>query len=368
MKIAVYFDLPAGGASRHVAEITKRLEKKHDIAVFHNLPQTFVTRKLNHLVSDIESIVIQRFKQYFQARQIDAGGYDLVFVSHDRHSQAPWILRYLKTPTVFLCQEPTRAYFEYFLRIDPKLPLINRLYESVNRYLRKQIEVGNARFACKIICNSLFSAESIFRAYGLSAHVIYPGVDTTMYYPVKSKKKNQILIVGNHEPQKALAEAVIVLSLVSKATRPGLLVISPRKVDNAELVKLAKVKKVKMKILSGISDRALRQAYSESILTLGLAHLEPFGLSVVESLACGTPVIAVNEGGFRETVAHGRTGILIEREPQKIAQAIQSLIEDRSKLTALGERGKKVVHHHFTWDRSYNQFERIFYENLRHHR
>src|SRR5258706_5737477 len=162
MKIAVYYDLPPGGGSRTMEEILYRLAKHHQLDIFHNRPQTFKPPFLKHLLADIESIFLQRYKQASQAKDIDSKKYDLVFVSHDRHSQAPWILRFLNTPTVFLCQEPTRAYFEYFLRIDPRLPLINRFYETLNRLLRKSLEITNARSATTIIANSVYSTESLF--------------------------------------------------------------------------------------------------------------------------------------------------------------------------------------------------------------
>lgn len=362
MNIALYYDLPQGGANRTMEEIEEILAKEHTLTRYANLPQSFSPSFLRHFFADVESILLQRFKQKYQAKKIDEKRYDLVFVTHDRHSQAPWVLRYLKTPTVFLCQEPTRAYFEYRLRIDPSLPLVNKIYETLNRSLRKQIEINNARHATSVVANSHYSSESIDRAYGLESTPIHLGIDAKKYYPEKTHKKNQVIVIGNNEPQKDLPLAIRSVSLIDKSIRPRLIIASPRKVDNSDLVRLAKRLKVKLTIMVGLNQEGLRHQYSQSVATLATAHLEPFGLSVVESLACGTPVVAVREGGFRETVDSGITGLLTDRKPEKIARAMTKIILDKVMAKRMGERGRHVVIKKFTWENTVKKLNEVFYE------
>jgi glycosyltransferase involved in cell wall biosynthesis len=54
---------------------------------------------------------------------------------------------------------------------------------------------------------------------------------------------------------------------------------------------------------------------------------EDFGMSPVESMACGTPVIGVNDGGLKETILDGETGILIHPEckPSDIVKAVKKI-------------------------------------------
>lgn len=368
MKIAIYYDVPAGGAFRTMEEEIKLLRLKHEIVVYHNLKPIFTPPILTRFFKDCESIIFQRFRQRAQAAEIDRQKFDVVYVSHDRHSQAPWILRFLKTPTVFLCQEPTRAYFEEFLKIDPHLPLTNRIYESINRYLRKNIEIHNASFAKAIVANSVYSTESIFRAYGLKSTPVYLGIDREEYFPESLSKRNQIFIIGNHEPQKALPFAIEVFSKIDKRIRPRLVIGSPRDGDHSELKSLAKKLGVDLEIKVGLHPGELRNIYSRSKITLAVAYLEPFGLSVIESLACGTPVVAVREGGFKETIVNGKTGLLVPRDAAKIAGEIQSLLTHKLKREEMGRAGVKEVRGRFTWKNTVDQLEKIFYENSRRHR
>lgn len=368
MKIAIFYDLPAGGASRTMEEVSKILSKRHKLTFFHD-PKVFSFSKNNRLFQDLESIDFQRHKQQSLARKIDSQNFDICFVSHDRHSQAPWVLRFLKTPTVFLCQEPTRAYFEEFLHIDPQLPFHKRLYESLNRKIRKQIEITNAHFATRVVANSYYSVESIFRAFGISSTPIHLGVDRKEYHPENIVKKNQVVVVGNNEPQKDLPLAVNSVALIDKSIRPTLVIASPRNSDMHEIEKLAKKKQVKLNLLTGLDQNGLRKVYCQSKLTLALARLEPFGLSVIESMACGTPVIAVNEGGFKETVINNKTGLLVERDPQSIADAVTSLLTNTKMISMMGDRGAKYAVSTFTWDNTVKKLEKIFNEtkNIRHH-
>lgn len=371
MKIAVYQNLPPGGARTCLDEIVSLLHKDHDVHLFSEpfdeLPDGF----FNRVISDWRALVTQKFKQKKLAETIDSAKFDIVLVTHDQFLQSPWVLRYLKTPAVFLCQEPTRSYCEYFLRIPADWPLVNRLYESVIRLLRKKYEEENANFADLVVANSCYSAESLFRAYGVNAQPVLLGYNPNQFYQEKTPKLNQVLIVGNDEPQKNLDLAINALAEI-EGDRPKLVIKSPRQYDHSRLEKLARSKNLELEIVESRTRDQLRELYSASILTLATARLEPFGLSVVESMACGTPVVAVNEGGFRETVIHGQTGFLVERDSSAIAKAIGDLLKHPDKAREMGQAGVKHVAANFTWDKTVSHLVKLFEDvknrKRRHHR
>jgi glycosyltransferase involved in cell wall biosynthesis len=362
MKIAIYYDLPFGGASVAMSEIISLLSKKHIIEEFHNISPSINSLPPERLQKDFESIVLQYFKQRKQAKIINNQSYDLVFVCHDRHFQAPWILRFLNKPTVFLCQEPTRAFFEKFLDVDPNLPLLNRFYERLNRLIRKNIEIKNASYATRIISNSSFSRASIKKAYGKDSTPIYMGVNTNNFYKETLKIKNQVVVVGNNEPQKNLSLAILSVGNIDKFVRPSLVIVSPRSRLKKDIIDLADKNKVSLEIKETIDTSEVRKIYNESICLLAVAKLEPFGLSVVESLACGTPVVAINDGGFRETVIDKDTGFLVEDRKEAIAIAIIKLIKNKNLREKMGKQGIEDVHKRFLWPGIVKKIEKVFYE------
>src|SRR5205085_1240864 len=85
--------------------------------------------------------------------------------------------------------------------------------------------------------------------------------------------------------------------------------------------------------------------------SLALLHpirfAEPFGLSVVESMACGTPVIAYPRGSMREIVDHGRTGFLVDTAEAAAATVAAAAGLDRAECRRIAERrfsARRMIH------------------------
>jgi glycosyltransferase involved in cell wall biosynthesis len=77
---------------------------------------------------------------------------------------------------------------------------------------------------------------------------------------------------------------------------------------------------------------------------------EPFGITPVEAMACGTPVIGAEVGGIQFTVLHGETGLLVPpNDPRALAARLARLHDDPALARRLGEAGLKRVRREFTW-------------------
>ena len=75
---------------------------------------------------------------------------------------------------------------------------------------------------------------------------------------------------------------------------------------------------------------------------------EPFGLVVVEAMACGIPVVATRSGGPEEVIRHGETGLLVDVErPDQMAEAIIRLMEDAGLRARLAAAGREDVARRF---------------------
>ncbi len=78
------------------------------------------------------------------------------------------------------------------------------------------------------------------------------------------------------------------------------------------------------------------------VLVLASVQPEPFGLTIIEAMACGKPVIATNQGGPVEIVVGGVTGLLVPpRDPEALAAAMRRLIDDPDTARAMGEAGRQ---------------------------
>ncbi len=364
MKLAVFFDLPDGGARYALYKILENLREGNSIDVYtfargvtltdfsqvanvHVYKLPWYTDRASHwgrVWGDLYALFVLPWVERRIAGDIDSGGYDHIVVSHTRFFQAPWVSRYLRTPVTFWCQEPTRAFFEKDLFPLSSLPPANRLYESLIRRAKRAVETKNAQYPRQIIANSAFSASQIKSAYGRKAIPILLGVDTEEFYKMQVTKKDEVLVVGADEPQKALHLAVDTVAKLSDK-RFALHIVGPRSASYDSLLAYAKQAGVKVQVSQRVTPAKLRRLYNESRCTLATSVREPFGLSAVESMACGTPVVAVTEGGYRETVVHEVTGYLVPRDAGMLAAAIQNVgkIKESSCLAH--------VRAHFTWSR-----------------
>jgi glycosyltransferase involved in cell wall biosynthesis len=80
---------------------------------------------------------------------------------------------------------------------------------------------------------------------------------------------------------------------------------------------------------------------------------EPFGMPIVEAMACGLPVIATRGGGIPEIVEEGTTGLLVERgDAAELSRAIVRLLEDNALRQAFADSGRRRASTLFTWERA----------------
>jgi len=92
---------------------------------------------------------------------------------------------------------------------------------------------------------------------------------------------------------------------------------------------------------------------------------ESFGLVLVESLACGTPVVAANIPGVRTVVEHGSDGLLVDADnPADLAAAIQRILADDTARQAMGQRGRAKVQTRYAWPVIGARLETIYREVL----
>ncbi len=358
MKIAVYHNIPPGGAKRVLFEEIKRLSKNHEIFLFEleSTDETFLDirefckevkkykikirehNKFKRLNEDFWIITSLRIAHKKIAKEIDSQFFDIVLVHPDLYSQSPFILRYLKTPSVYYCHEWLRIAYEKEFRLVGKITPLKRLYESVSRRIKKQIDFENVKKAKMILVNSEFTRENVKKAYQRNAEVVYPGVDTQIFKEGNNKKKKQILFMG------------------AKIDANGFLYVKKamRFLPQDYTLKVLDISDIKF-----VSDIKLSSFYRESFVFVSMSFNEPFGLAPLESMACGTPVIALNQGGYRETVEDSLTGYLVSKNPFEIANKIISL-ENKAIYNKLSKNGILNVNRKWTWEKHISKLEKLF--------
>lgn len=281
-------------------------------------------------------------KLYFLHKHIAAiiknGKYDLIFINPSKFTQAPFILRFLKN-TVYFCQETLRIVYDNALNSTQSLPLPKKIYEKNNRTIRKWIDKDNILKAKIILVNSKYSKINIKKAYGKNAHVCYLGVDTKKFIPINLKKEHDLLFIG----EKVGVEGYDLLKemLALYRDKPSIKIITRTRSGK------------------GISQDNLIKEYNKAKIVLSLSKNEPFGLIPIEAMSCGVAVIAVSEGGLKESIVNGQTGYAINRDPLELRRKIDLLLRDENLRNKMGQNGRVHVENNFTWKKSVNNFLKI---------
>jgi glycosyltransferase involved in cell wall biosynthesis len=397
MKIAIYHNLLSGGAKRALYEFTRRLCSRHQIDVF-------TLSSSNHEFADIRPFVHQHKIYPFEsgrlfqsplgrlnqavriqdlrriealsrqiARDIDSGGYDLVFAQPCQIENSPSILHFLqKTPSIFFCQEPLRMLYEemparpydrkesftrrFFNRLDP-LP-------GLYRQSLKKRDARNLRAANRVLVNSEFIRQSAQRIYQVNTRVNPLGVDSSLFRKIETPKEPFLFSVGSLTPLKGFDFLIRAIAHIPAEERLPLRLASnfQNPPERDYLHHLAASLGVQLEMMDNIRDELLVKLYNQALLTVYAPIREPFGFVAIESMACGTPVVAVKEGGVAETVIDGQVGMLSERNEEAFARAIQQMIQHPDLLEAYGKNAQAYVRAKWTWDHTIQTLEAYFKE------
>jgi len=239
-------------------------------------------------------------------RHFDLSAFDAVISSS--HAVAKGVDARGK-PHLCYCHTPMRyvwdRFDDYFPRGAKRL-LAKPLAASLRRW-----DVASSAGVTKFVANSNFVAGRIRRFYGRDAEVIHPFVDEAFLgAPLRQERDDFHLIVSALVPYKRVELAVE----AAEASGKRLVVIG----GGPLLPKLVRRSGPNVQFLGNVSRDVIVDRLSAA-RSLILPGVEDFGIAPLEAMALGTPVVALGEGGVRDSVMPGATGIFFD------APAVHSL-------------------------------------------
>lgn len=397
MKIAIWHNIGPGGAKRHLHEhVRGLLARGHALKgwCFSTADRAFLplselvtervvdvrpTRVWNRL-DEIAGARRRRGKALDEAAKaaaaaIDAEGFDVALLANCRMYHAPHIARYLATPSILYLHEPARFLYEAMPTLPWAAPgkdtapwlspkgFRARLRDLLtNRALRDQVrdERVNAAAAGHILANSRFGRESILRSYGIDCEVCYPGINTDLFAYREGEREHEVLGVGSYAWHKNIPFAIDAVAGMAEP-RPRLTWIGNggSRALAESMRRHAGERNVEMTPLFDVDDTVLVSRMQHARAMLFCPRLEPFGMAPLEAAACGLPVVAVAEGGVRETIVDGVNGLLVDPDPGAAGEALARLFADRESARALGRSGAEHVRSEWSIQQSVERLERI---------
>ena len=261
--------------------------------------------------------------------------------------------------------------------------------ETVSRRLRK---------VDRLVGCSSYVAETIrqgFPEYGNVCRAIQNGVDIGHFRPKDAVARSEengektILFVGRVSPEKGVHVLLDAFQLVLERYPQtwlqiaGPLGAAPREfvVANSHDPKVVELDRFyEGDYVAGLKD-SLPPTVAARVSFTGLLHYlemvehyrgadilvcpsvwnEPFGLPVVEAMACGIPVVGTRSGGIQEIVKNEETGLLVERgSVRELADAVLSLLGDASRRESMGKAGRARAIELFSWDRVARELDELY--------
>ena len=242
---------------------------------------------------------------------------------------------------------------------------------------RQQVERELMASADHIVVFSPHERDAMVRLYQADATrigLIPCGVDLSLFRPLDQQEVRQklglngekvLLYVGRIEPLKGLELLLHTAAQLQTFEQIRVLVVGggagrDQEIDRLrELAKSLNVDKV-FDFIGRVDQQDLPLYYNAADVCVVPSFYESFGLAALESMACGTPVVATRAGGLSTIIQHGRTGYLKAwRCPEAFASSLEMIISSRNLQHSMGLAARRRAEG-LSWDNVAGQIAGVY--------
>lgn len=262
----------------------------------------------------------------------------------------------------------------------PDLSIYPRILKDGTRFnsLRKRLVFRSSRFSVVTPSKWLFdrTGESLLKR--VPRRLVHNGIDFGVFKPgVKAQAREKlglpmerpiVLLVSNlglkntFKDVSTLLEAFRLLIQQSPSKKqPLLLVLGAR----SELVNLGYLNDYVFQCEFVSDERTLTAYYQACDLLVHPSKVESFSLTILEAMACGTPVVSSAVGAIPELVEHGRSGFLVQPgDALALTNTIREILENPQKAQTLAQAACKVVRQKFSIQEQARKYLELYGEFL----
>lgn len=354
----------AGGAEEYIHQLAKRwVADGHSVTVFCGNDQKHAR---NEVIDGVQ--------------MVRRGGFYMVYI----WAVLYYIFRFRGNFDVVVDAENGIPFFTPLFVRKPKLLLIHHVHQDV---FRNQLWFPLALFATfletkimpflyhsiPVVTVSESSKREILRV-GLgianTVTIVYPGIDPKMYKTVRKTTHPSVLYLGRLRPYK---QVDVLLHAFAKNVKnyPDLkLTIAGEGVSLEMLRQLAHTLDIAhaVQFTGRVSEREKVALLGSHWIMVQPSSVEGWGITVIEANACGTPVIASDVHGLRDSVVDEKTGLLVQPgDHHSLAAAVSYLIthhDERQEMTEAALSWSKT----FNWDTSAAVFLQVIRRSIADHR
>ncbi len=338
----------AGGAEIHLHEILKRAVRKgHRVIQVSHSVQWLPERE------EIDGVEIHRHGRWYSynytlrkyCEKLDLDSFDLIV--EDICKVPVFSPRWSPTPVLAIVPHlfGTTAFREVSA---PKALYVNLLEAFIPGIYRN----------CNFVAISDSTKEDLVRR-GITpdrVRVIPCGIDTEFYKqdPLVPVEDNRLLFVGRLKRYKGVQHLLEAMKILHSRNLPVKLTVT----GDGDYARHLRLLVGKLNLQDSVEfpgfipqEEKLRQIQGAYVAVFPSAK-EGWGLTVIEANCCGTPVVASDSDGLRDSVKNGETGLLVEHEnPVALADALESILKSPEKRQYLSDNALRWARS-FNWDKT----------------
>ncbi len=364
--------------------ITRRFEDKaEEEQLWENVkivripagPKTFVQKeKMYELIPEL----VENFMHYIERtrKKYDIihshywdGGYGGILLSKMLdipHVHTPHTLGKLKKLEMSVEELPPQKLKPAY-RYHVRIAIEQKIYNSTN--------------AIVVLCET--SRIQMLQHYIIDfekVHVIYSGIDTKYFNPEKTDadrklhlKPNAILTASRLVPAKGLDRVIDALTLIKNRIDFHYYMVggafdevgsNEEEATEKQLLELVKKDRLTERVtFEGIKDhdQEMPLYYRNSDIFILAGRYEPFGLTALEAMACGTAPIVSSVAGAKEVIIDGLNGFIVDTHDRKaLSETIYKLLNDAKLRKKISENAAFTIKEHYSWEKIVEKFISLY--------
>ena len=276
--------------------------------------------------------------------------YDLIHFHNETDLSFPIFSYNLKKPKLFHTHVLDSTYNSYSMN-----PMAKRVFINL-----ADIYIALSNFALKLLTNLGVPTQKIT--------ILPNGIDVNRFREGKKEKPgNLLLFVGRLDPKKGLDTLLASLKHIEEPVELVIIGPSSSYVGYSQYIiklinDLSKSSRHKIRYIGKVNSEDLIGWYQKASMLIMPSIHESFPMVNLESLACGTPVIASDVGAISEVVRNYQNGILIPpSDPIKLASAIQYLLSNENERLRFGKSGRKWIVENYSTDITVEKYIALYH-------
>ncbi|MEM7647002.1 MAG: glycosyltransferase family 4 protein [Pseudomonadota bacterium] len=240
--------------------------------------------------------------------------------------------------------------------------LYHRLLNSYKKFLEKKVYTPDKHYIA--ISHSI--KKELMENFDIPAEhikIIYHGVDTDYFQPLDESPENSkirkevrdslgiqddekvLLHVGALNARKGIFQTLKTLSYLKKQGFPKIRFLAVGQGDQTHLKAAIKNLDLEDEVIFAPHSKDIRRYYWASDVFFFPSLYEPFGLVILEAMACGLPSVVSKDAGGAELIEHLKNGVLINPQdtPHNVANELLPLLRDPDVCHRLGSAGRQTA-------------------------